>query len=54
MSILVGKPVTTWAWTQWDTRPCLVVYRYQGEGKADGAEEWSSVGQLLVGKAGRP
>ena len=36
MSILVGKPVTTWTWTQWDTRPCPVVYRYKGEGKADG------------------
>ena len=45
MSILVGKPVTTWAWTQWDTRPCLVVYRYQGEGKADGqrsGRRWDS------------
>ena len=36
MSILVGQPVTTWTWTQWDTRPCPVVYNYQGEGKADG------------------
>ena len=36
MSILAGKLVTTWAWTQWDTRPCLVVYCYKGEGKADG------------------
>ena len=36
MSILVGKLVTTWMWTQCDTRPCLVVYHYKGEGKADG------------------
>ena len=28
--------MTTWTWAQWDTRPCLVVYRYKGEGKADG------------------
>ena len=33
---LAGKLVTTWAWTQWDTRPCTVVYRYTGEDKADG------------------
>ena len=36
MSKLAGKLVTTWTWTQWDTRPCPVVYRYKGEGKADG------------------
>ena len=36
MTILAGKPVTTWTWTQWETRPCPVVYRYKGEGNSDG------------------
>ena len=29
------KWVTTLTWTQWDTRPRMVVYRYEGEDKAD-------------------
>ena len=32
---LAGKLVTTWVWTQWDTRPRTVVYHYTGEDKAD-------------------
>ena len=32
---LAGKLVTTWVWTQWDTRLHTVVYRYTGEDKAD-------------------
>ena len=43
---LAGKLVTTWAWTQWDTRPCLVVHHYKGEGKADGqmsGRHWDSL-----------
>ena len=33
---LEGKPVTTWALTQWDTRLRTVVYCYTGEDKANG------------------
>ena len=32
---LAGKLMTTWVWTQWDTRPHTVVYCYTGEDKAD-------------------
>ena len=30
------KLVTSWMWTQWNTRPFPVVYHYKGEDKADG------------------
>ena len=46
---LAGKPVTTWAWTQWDSRPCPVVYRYKGEGKANGqtsGHHWDSLSSV--------